>query len=291
MTPFEPDISADGSRVAYTAATPHGSRIEVVDVATGETTPVPVAAGTFAAQPDLSADGEHVAYVSGAPGAAPGAFVSALDGTAATSVGEAGEAGALRPVTSADGGVVAYTEVTPGTRKVMVRDVESGTSEVVSRAGADGAEADRPAGDPSISDDGNRIAFVSAATNLDAAKPDDTRGVFVRDRKAGTTTLESAPSDAGIALAPPAAVAPVGPAGAILVADNAFSRAVLDIRAGAALQFHWVSTQSHNVTVLSGPEHFRATARERAMAPTSGTCSTRQGATRWSARCTSRACS
>jgi plastocyanin len=36
---------------------------------------------------------------------------------------------------------------------------------------------------------------------------------------------------------------------------------VLDIRAGAALQFHWVSTQSHNVTVLSGPEHFRATAR------------------------------
>jgi len=49
--------------------------------------------------------------VSGAPGEAPGAFVSSLDGSAATSVGEAGAA-ALRPVTSADGGVVAYTEVT-----------------------------------------------------------------------------------------------------------------------------------------------------------------------------------
>ncbi len=94
---------------------------------------------------------------------------------------------------------------------MLVRDVAAGSTEVVSRATGSGAGADRAAGDASISDDGNRVAFVSA--------------------------------------------------GAVLVADNAFSRSVLNVRAGAALQFHWVSAQSHNVTVLQGPERFRASTR------------------------------
>ncbi len=258
MTPLEPDISADGSRVAYTAALARDSRVEVVDVASGAVTPMTTAPGTFAAQPDLAADGRHVAFVAAAAGAAPAAFVGALDGSAPVRVGEAA---ALRPVTSADGGVVAYTEVGAETRRVLVRDVAAGTTEVVSRAAATDTEADRPAADASISDDGNRVAFVSAATNLDPAKPDDTRGVFVRDRGAGTTTLMSAPSATGIAPAVPPAPAPKAPAGAILVADNAFSRSVLNVPAGAALQFHWVSAQSHNVTVLDGPERFRAATR------------------------------
>ena len=262
MTPIEPDISADGSRVAYTAALAHGSRVEVVDVATGKLTRVPRAFGTFASQPDLSADARYVTYVAGTAGEGTNAVVVALDGSAPVRVGQAGETGAVRPVVSGDGSFVAFTEVLPATRRVLVLDVRNGTTEVVSRAGADGPEADRPAGDPSISNDGNRIAFVSAATNLDDAKPDDTRGVFVRDRRAGTTTLMSAPSAAGIA--PPVAAAtaiPAGPAGAILVADNAFSRSHLTIPAGTALDFHWVSTQSHNVTVLDGPETFRVAAR------------------------------
>ncbi len=71
----------------------------------------------------------------------------------------------------------------------------------------------------------------------------------------------SAPSSTGIAPPAPAVAAPKAPAGAILVADNAFSRSVLSVRAGAALQFHWVSAQSHNVTVLEGPERFRASTR------------------------------
>jgi plastocyanin len=152
--------------------------------------------------------------------------------------------------------------VTPQTRKVVVFDIAAGTDQVVSRGGADGPEADRPAGDASISDDGTRIAFVSAATNLDPAKPDDTRGVFVRDTKAGTTTLMSAASDTGVLPPPTPAVAlPAGPKGAILIADNAFSRDHLTLPAGTALDFHWISTQSHNVTVVDGPAVFRATAR------------------------------
>ncbi len=263
MTPVEPDISADGSRVAYTAALQHGSRIEVVDVGTGKVTRVPRLPGTFGAQPDLSADGTHVAFVQGETGRDPGAAVVTLDGSfRRVPVGEAGEHGVLRPVVSGNGDFVAFTEVTKDTRRVLLLDVRNGTTEPVSRAGADGPEADRAAGDASISDDGTRIAFVSAATNLDPAKPDDTRGVFVRDTKAGTTTLMSAPSDSGVL--PPAAAAPAlpaGPAGAILIADNAFSSNHLTVPAGTALDFHWISTQSHNVTVVDGPAVFRAAAR------------------------------
>ncbi len=122
MTPLEPDISADGSRVAYTAALARGSRVEVVDVATGTVTPVATAPGTFAAQPDISADGRHVAFVAGAAGQEPAAYVGALDGSAPVRVGEA----ALRPVTSADGKVVAYSAVAAGTSRVLVRDSQPG---------------------------------------------------------------------------------------------------------------------------------------------------------------------
>lgn len=263
MTPIEPDIAADGSRVAYTAALPHGSRIEVVDVATGKVARLTAGTGAFAAQPDLSADGSYVTYVEGSPDTAPVAVVAAVDGSSTTPIGDGSrDEAVLRPVVSRDVVVVAFTVVTPTTRKVVAFDVAAATEEVVSRAGADGPDADRPAGDASISDDGTRIAFVSAATNLDPAKPDDTRGVFVRDRTAGTTTLMSAASDTGVLPAPPPAPAlPAGPAGAILIADNAFSRSQVSVPAGTALDFHWVSTQSHNVTVLEGPTVFRAAAR------------------------------
>ena len=101
-------------------------------------------------------------------------------------VGEAGERGVLRPVVSGDGGVVAFTERDAGTTRQRVACSTCASRHRPSSSAAPaptGAEADRPAGDASISDDGTRIAFVSAATNLDPAKPDDTRGVFVRDTR------------------------------------------------------------------------------------------------------------
>ena len=63
---------------------------------------------------------------------------------------------------------------------------------LVSRAtGARGIPADGYATDPSISEDGLRVAFASTASNLSEAKPDGIAGVFVRDLARNTTTLLS----------------------------------------------------------------------------------------------------
>jgi hypothetical protein len=91
---------------------------------------------------------------------------------------------------------------------VYRRDNLTGATTLVSRAnGAAGAAANgpsgsaggglvsvgapRPFGTPSISADGNRIAFVSAASNLVANDANNALDVFVRDVAAGTTTLAS----------------------------------------------------------------------------------------------------
>jgi PKD repeat protein len=79
---------------------------------------------------------------------------------------------------------------TNGTWDIFVRDREEGrTTRVSLRSG--GGQANGSSQFPSISGDGNRVAFQSAATDLTS---DDTLGkgqIFVRDRTAGTTTLVS----------------------------------------------------------------------------------------------------
>jgi Tol biopolymer transport system component len=115
--------------------------------------------------------------------------------TAAVSTAQDGFA--LDPAISADGRVIAYTSVVGGTSRVLVHDMTTGVTQVASRAtGAAGGPADGDSRDPSISADGTRVAFASAATNLSASKPDDSRGVFVRDLVAQTTTLVSSPAGA-----------------------------------------------------------------------------------------------
>jgi hypothetical protein len=153
----------------------------------------------------------------------------------------------------------------------------------VSRAnGAGGAAADGDATDPSVSDDGRRIAFASTAANLAEGKADDSRGVFVRDMRRATTRLVSDPD----AAYPPAALkqvvaklkangppapAPVvarGPKlepGEIAITDNAFfagrDRPTLSVGVGQRVTWSWQSRQSHNLTVRSGPERFATGAR------------------------------
>ena len=73
-----------------------------------------------------------------------------------------------------------------------MRNVEGDTTSLVSRAdGASGANADAAAFDPSISDDGDRIAFVSGATNLDAIDDESSTDIFVRDRSASDSFVVS----------------------------------------------------------------------------------------------------
>jgi Tol biopolymer transport system component len=78
---------------------------------------------------------------------------------------------------------------TDGAMDVFVRDLQTGTTKLVSRAsGADAASAG--GGQPSISDDGQRIVFRTA-TNLDPADTNGVIDVYLRDLATNTTTLVS----------------------------------------------------------------------------------------------------
>lgn len=77
--------------------------------------------------------------------------------------------------------------------------------------------------DPSLSADGAVMAFTSDAPDLAPAKTDRSRGVFVRGREDPT----------------------------------------LRITRGTVVTWRWRSQSSHNVTVRSGPQHFRAPTRSR----------------------------
>jgi Tol biopolymer transport system component len=99
---------------------------------------------------------------------------------------------------SADGRFVAFTStatnLVPGTsivaRRVFLRDLQSGTTELVSvRIG--GADADAESYGPSLSADGRFAAFTSWLPDLAAGDTNGRADVFVRDRQAGTTEIAS----------------------------------------------------------------------------------------------------
>src|SRR6476661_5542479 len=110
---------------------------------------------------------------------------------------EQGLAASRAPSISAHGRWVAFesdaTNLVPndtnGVSDVFVHDNVSGTTERVSVA-ANGAQLAAPSSDPSISDDGRRVAFTTSAE----IAPTDTQGtndVYVKDRQTGAVTRAS----------------------------------------------------------------------------------------------------
>jgi Tol biopolymer transport system component len=102
-----------------------------------------------------------------------------------------------QPSISADGRRVAFVAPLPspsqsGLEQVWVRDLAAGTTTLVSRAdGPGGVASNGFAATPSISADGNRVAFRSNADNLTHDGPGASSDAFVRDLAHGTTTLVS----------------------------------------------------------------------------------------------------
>jgi Tol biopolymer transport system component len=102
---------------------------------------------------------------------------------------------------SRDGRYAAFrssaTNLVPGdTNKaddVFVRDRRTGRTTRVSVTGT-GAQARGGSSEPSISADGRYVAFMSAARNLPCGRPARPRGIFVHDRRTGTTTCVSVSS-------------------------------------------------------------------------------------------------
>ena len=167
---------------------------------------------------DVSSDGRCVVFVANAaafPGANGNGQVYLRDTVANTttlvSVADGGGGGggdSYGPDVTPDCRYVAFdseaddlTSTTLTGRHVYRRDLQAGTTVLVSRATtAAGAPADRAAFSPTISDDGDRVVFPTAATNLAA---DDSDGalhtdLFLRDIGSSTTTNVSR-SSAGVA--------------------------------------------------------------------------------------------
>jgi Tol biopolymer transport system component len=170
---FDPSISADGRLVAFTSMasnlvandTNGGLDVFVHDRQTHTTTRVSVStsgaqasAGATPADsssPSISADGRYVAFLSNATN-----FVSG----AATAI-----------------------------NRVYLRDRQASTTNAVS-VSSGGTLANQSSSEPTISADGNIVAFASGATNLVANDTNGVLDVFVRNRAAATTSRVSVDS-------------------------------------------------------------------------------------------------
>jgi Tol biopolymer transport system component len=205
-----PAVDADGSHVAFATDADDfvatdlntSSDVFVRDVAAGQTTLASRAAAVAATAndasfaPALSADGNRVAFASIATNLGGGSDVNGAnadvfvrDVAAATTTlvsrtngagGVSGNGGSERPAIDASGTRIAFETIAPdlvpgdvnGAFDVILRDTAAGTTELVSRAtGLGGAQAGRSSGTPSISGDGDCVAFETTADDLVAMPP------------------------------------------------------------------------------------------------------------------------
>lgn len=249
---YEPRLSADGRVLAFSAAdagTDGRTLVFVRDVATGETTLVSRGAGAEGAsadddayQPAVSADGRFVAFTSAARNlggdASARRVASPSTPTARAAAGGGGsrvwvrdlvagtttalpmpvEGGAAYdPSISADGRFVAFAvrrgrDAERGS--VWLADRVAGTTTLVSRrTGVAGGAANGLSDEPAVSADGTRVAFSSTASNLAGVKPGGLTGVFLRDLRAGTTTLLSTHAERKVPPVPKSARARAASAG------------------------------------------------------------------------------
>jgi hypothetical protein len=206
---YEPRLSGDGRTLAFSAAdagTDGRALVFVRDVGTGATALVSRAGADGASadddayEPSISSSGRYVAFTSaagnlGAEGHRSRIWVRDLQAGTVEQI--SGRGFAFDPSISADGRFVAYAErptdasgrADPGKATVWLYDRATHSTTLVSRS--TGATADGISAEPAVSADGTRVAFTSTASNLDRRKPAGLTGVFVRDLRAGTTTLLS----------------------------------------------------------------------------------------------------
>lgn len=192
-----------------------GVEVFLRDLQTGTTQRVSTtAAGQSANGPSssasISADGTRVAFwslatnlVAGDTNGARDVFVKTLTTGAVvrasvSSFGVQASAFSDHPVLSRDGRWIAFTSWadnlvpadTNGLADVFLHDVQTGTTTRIS-TGSGGVEADAEAGAPTISGDGTRIAWDSAATNLVLGDTNGKSDVFLHDTTSGLTTRVS----------------------------------------------------------------------------------------------------
>ncbi|GAA3769562.1 PD40 domain-containing protein [Plantactinospora mayteni] len=227
-------ISADGRFVAFVSwastlvpdDTNGAADVFVRDLRRGVTSRVSVSSlgvqgNQLSQESAISADGRFVAFSSDAANLVPGdtnespdVFVHdrrtgvtsrvSLTDDEAEAVGPAPELGSRSPAISADGRYVAFTSFalnlvpgdTNGFPDVFVRDRRAGTTRLVS-VSSGGIQADAAGRGPSISADGQYVAFSSPATNLVRGDTNQDLDMFLHDRRTHRTIRVSV-STAGV---------------------------------------------------------------------------------------------
>jgi Tol biopolymer transport system component len=252
-------ISADGRFVAFeSSSTTLGggttaSDVYVRDLQANTTTLVDRASGAdgapanaFSSNAAISGNGRFVAFSSLASNLSPdtgadntNVFVRDLQTNTTTLVsrasganGAAGDSFSQEAGISADGRFIVFTSFagnldpadTTGDEDIFVRDRQTNTTTLVSRAGgANGAKSNGLNDEPAISADGRSVAFFSTATNLDPADTDTTGDIYVRDLQAGTTTLVSRAGGAAGAKANQVSITPAMSGDGRYVTFNSFA--------------------------------------------------------------------
>ncbi|MEW5990797.1 MAG: hypothetical protein AB1736_05550 [Chloroflexota bacterium] len=221
---FRADISADGTRIAFTSSATNldpddpdaSTDIYVKDLASGDLGLVSrsaagVKGNASSFHPAVAADGGTVVFGSFASNLHPADAAAdqdvyakrladgALFLVSSSSSGTKGNGTSFEPTASADGTLVAFTSGaknfdpsdTDVYTDVYVKDLASGAVTLVSTTSA-GVKGNGSSGRAMISADGTKVAFWSRATNLDPADPDAHPDVYVKDLTTGALTLASA---------------------------------------------------------------------------------------------------
>ncbi|MGH2768864.1 MAG: TolB family protein [Actinomycetota bacterium] len=224
---FLPSISADGNLIAFhsTASdlvggdTNLASDVFVRDRQAADTLRVSVGSGGIQGNnasffPSIAGGGRFVAFESLANNLVPGdansfsdIFVHDLQTRATTVVSRASDKtsaneSSSKPSISSSGRLVAFESFawnlvigdTNDAFDVFVWDRQTDITKRVS-VSSGGGQADSSSSFPSISADGNVVAFASSASNLVVGDNNETSDVFVHDQAAGTTTRVSIATD------------------------------------------------------------------------------------------------
>jgi Tol biopolymer transport system component len=217
-----PAISADGNLIAFESLSANlvadfnrSADIFVHDRAAATTICVSVdpsgnTGDNWSALPSISADGRCVSFMSSASNLVPGdtnnsydIFVRELANGTTTRVsvdssGIQGDANCESSALSSDGSIVAFDswadnldsgDTNHGT-DIFIHDRGTGSTERVSRDST-GVQGNGWSYSPSISADGQVVAFYSEANNLVANDTNALWDIFVHDRATGTTTAAS----------------------------------------------------------------------------------------------------
>jgi len=168
----------------------------------------PVPGGAASSSPSISSDGRFVAFASSSGNLIPGVsgsqiyvhdwqtnqtFLVSQDAS-----GNAGNGASSQPTISSNGQFVAFTSLATnlaatlggsGTQ-IFLRDTQGNTTSLVSQD-AVGNAGNGASSQPTISSNGQFVAFTSLATTLAAAPGGSGTQIFFRDTQTNTTSLVS----------------------------------------------------------------------------------------------------